>query len=136
MEGNNTMLRLGIGLPLGLGLLMLGQAEAAIQSQAFPYSDLVFSGGAVSVLSYLAWHVIVKEMPTARKDAATDAAAARTDFTKTLDSMAERHERWETLRHEDSQKIGSALNNMAVTCAKVQSRLLEGETHDPDIQSG
>ncbi len=108
-------------LPLALTMGLLGQAEAA--SPSFPFSDTILQGGALAVLAWLAWHLVTKEMPAARKA-----------FTATLDSMAKRHERWETQRHEDSQKIETALNNLAVTCAETRSTMVKGKRDGSKIQ--
>lgn len=41
------------------------------------------------------------------------------DFRETLDAMAERHERWETTRHNDSVTLNDTLRAMSTTCARV-----------------
>jgi len=46
------MLKVAIALPIGVGMLVLGQAPTI---EAFPYVDLVLHGGALSVLAYAVW---------------------------------------------------------------------------------
>jgi len=118
-------------LPLGLGLALLGQAEEISPVSLPMWANLLLQGGALVVLAWAVWHAYRNEMP-----------ASRAGFTKTLDQMAERyermqketldrHERWETSRHADSDKLAEALRGLAVTCAETRRTFTEGPKDGP-----
>jgi hypothetical protein len=49
-------------------------------------------------------------------------------FTDSIDKLTERHDRWERLRHEDSQELTNTLNDLRANCIAVQTKL--GGDHD------
>lgn len=128
------MLRVGPTLLLGVGLFAAGQIEQA--TELFPFAGLLTSGSAVGVLAWAVWYAYRHIIPRQQEA-----------FAKTLDDMAERHERmqqhtldrherWETARHEDSEKIAKSLQTMAVTCAETRhvvtsNPVLPVEPRDP-----
>ena len=134
------MIRLGIALPVGLGLLLAGEVDQITES--FPYSDIILQGGALSVLAWAVWHAYKNLIPELRREIAEDRIRYMTGldklndgFQKTLDSMADRHERteqatadrherWEIQRHADSEKLESTLQGMTAQCARTQARLV------------
>ncbi len=132
------MFKVAVALPMGIAMSVLGQIEPAAES--FPYGDLVLQGGALVVLAYAVWHAYKVEIPGMRKELRED----RVLYNANLDSMAarhermeteicDRHERWEAQRHEDSDKLESALSNLALTCAKTQKQL--ADDHGGPVQS-
>jgi hypothetical protein len=123
--------------PLGTGLLLLGQTDAA---QVLPYGDLILQAGALGVLTWAVWHAYNNLIPGLRKEIMEDRNRytesldrLNVGFQKTLDTMADRHERtetatadrherWESQRHADSEKLESALTTLSATCAKARAR--------------
>lgn len=135
------MWKSALGLPVSYGMMMLGQVEQ--QAQTFPYADLVLQGGALAVLTWAVWHAYKNIIPDLRKEIREDRARYTTSldnlsigFQKTLDTMADRHERaeqatadrferWEAARHADSERLAESLNSMAVTCAETRHAICQ-----------
>ncbi len=124
------MIKVAIALPVGVSMSVLGQAPVA--AEAFPYADLVLHGGALSVLAYAVWHAYKVELPAVRKVLLED----RTRYHESLNSMSDRHERmqketldrherWESDRHQDSTDLREALGTLAVTCASTRKAIAE-----------
>lgn len=61
---------------------------------------------AFAALCWFLWHLVSKAIP-----------AQQERFTKTLDGMAERHERWENDRHGDSERLTECLTQLRENCA-------------------
>lgn len=112
------MLRVGIALPLGVSMMVLGQTAIG---GIFPGADLLLSGSALGVLTWVVWYLLRHFLPQERKA-----------FARTLDVMSERHERmqteasdrherWEKQRHDDSDNLAQGLSELAVTCAASQA---------------
>jgi hypothetical protein len=102
------MWKVAFGLPVGIGMSALGQAEPV--RQTFPYADLVLNGGALAVLAWAVWNAYRNVIPNQQKE-----------FSRTLDAMADRYDQWERQRHEDSGKLTRALHELSLTCAKIQA---------------
>lgn len=103
---------LRIALPTGIALLILGQAD--VGTTAMPDTNLFLSGGGLGILGWLLWYTVAKVQP--RRD---------DRFTKTLNDMAERHERWEIQRHEDSVKLNETLRQLSIKCAETRAKMSE-----------
>lgn len=61
---------------------------------------------AVGALVWVLWHLLTKTLP-----------AQQESFRASLTDMAERHERWETQRHADSQQLTDTLGQLREHCA-------------------
>ena len=135
------MIKVAVALPSGVAMLILGEVDAV--SSVFPYAELVLHGGAVAVLTWAVWHAYSKMIPGLRQDMGADRDRYMTsingiqqEFSKTLIAMADRHERWETQRHEDSEqlrgilssdseKLRGVLSQLSVTCAETRTSMKE-----------
>lgn len=108
------MWKLATTLPFILGASMFAMGQAEPITNAFPYADLVLNGGALAVLAWAVWHAYTRTIPGQQKA-----------FTETLNEMAARHERLESQRHEDSEKLVAGLHELSVTCTKTQTLAIQ-----------
>ena len=92
-------------------IVLFSQAES-IAPSSIPFSDHIMQGGALGVLGWACWYLLCRHLPRERKD-----------FSQSLDKICERHERWENVRHEDSQDLRTAIDGLRTNCAAVQERL-------------
>jgi len=120
-------------------MMLLGQAEGQAPNPVFPYADIMLQGGALAVLTWAVWHAYNNLVPALRKEIQDDRAQymalltkSQESFQKTLDVMADRHERtqqatadrfdrWEALRHADSEKLETSLTSLSVNCAEARN---------------
>lgn len=127
------MLRVGTGLVAGVAMFMMGQTETV--QNAFPFSEIVASTGAVGVLGWAVWYAYMRVIPKQQEQ-----------FAKTLDTMGERfermqndqsnrHERWEATRHADSEKLTDVISSMSIQCARTREAVLS-ELSDEEIRHG
>ena len=86
--------------------VVLFSESSDIVPQAIPFGDTIMRGGALGILTWACWYLMARELPRHRKG-----------FTESLDKICERHERWENIRHEDSQDLRSAIDSLRVNCA-------------------
>lgn len=106
-----------------MALLPVSFAGFAI-AQAAPATPWVQDGmqfSALALMGWALWYLLSKEMPKKREDFNEAITAQRISFTETLDKMSERHDRWETLRHQDSEKLDSTLRNLTENCAATRT---------------
>lgn len=83
-----------------------GEATASASTNA-PYEALTAMGALIAALFYL----LRVYLPAKDKL-----------FTESLRANDERHERWETMRHQDSDKLTDALHALRENCVAVQTR--------------
>ena len=63
-------------------------------------------------------YIIVRYIPELQRQQKEALIAQQKDFTSTLDRMAERFERWETLRDNRDDQLNSTLQSLIAHCAK------------------
>jgi hypothetical protein len=112
------MFKAGIPLAASFAAVLFGQTEAVNE---IPFAGPVTTASAVGALSWALWYFF------------KDSTRQREDFKTTLDSVMERHERmqkdmadrhdkWEECRHEDSQHVSESLNKLAINCSESRSK--------------
>jgi len=108
---------------VALALATLGVVFAA-EATPDPALNWVVQGGSFAALVYVIFHLLKFTIPSYQKQAEADRVA----FQATLDRMANRHDVWEQLRHEDSQLLRESMKEqaasqaeMAKTCARVHA---------------
>lgn len=122
--GRTGMVRMGSLLTVSLGMFLLGQTEGP--ANAVPYGDLMASGGALGILGWAVFYTLTRLVPADRAQNAATLASLQSQYTATLDKMAERHERWEAIRHSDSEALRTALVDLTVNCARVHKIPVQG----------
>lgn len=68
------------------------------------------------------------------KETRKELIAAQEVYHAALDDMADRHERWEKQRHEDSNRLSDTLRDLSGTCARNQAwqQARRPNPHDPE----
>jgi hypothetical protein len=100
----------------GMTAIVLFSQASEFAPDSIPWSDHIMQGGALTILGWACWYLLCKHLPRERKD-----------FSDSLDKICERHERWETTRHQDSQSLREAIDAMRTNCATVHERLMKGQ---------
>jgi len=107
---------------LPAGMLGLLASEDGALPVAIPYAQWV-QGGAAVVVSGLLVYIIVRYIPELQRQQKEALIAQQKDFTSTLDRMAERFERWETLRDNRDDQLNVTLQALIANCATVHSKI-------------
>jgi len=107
---------------LPAGMLGLLASEDGALPVAIPYAQWV-QGGAAAVVSGLLVYIIVRYIPELQRQQKEALIAQQKDFTSTLDRMAERFERWETLRDNRDDQLNVTLQALIANCATVHSKI-------------
>lgn len=107
-------------LGLGLGGFVLGQVDTGIILK--DAASLTGTTAVILALGYLLKFYI----PSLHATAAVERAA----FTATLDKMADRHDNWEKVRHEDSETLHATIMAMTKNCAEAQA-VMRGVPNKP-----
>jgi membrane protein implicated in regulation of membrane protease activity len=102
---------------LPTGMLGLLASEDGMMPVEIPYAQWV-QGGAAAVVSGLLVYIIVRYIPELQRQQKEALIAQQKDFTSTLDRMAERFERWETMRDNRDDQLNSTLQSLIAHCAK------------------
>lgn len=102
---------------LPAGILTMFAADANTLPIEIPYGQWV-QGGAAAVVSGLLVYIIVRYIPELQRQQKEALVAQQKDFTSTLDRMAERFERWETLRDNRDDQLNSTLQSLIANCAR------------------
>lgn len=102
---------------LPTGMLGLLASEEGMMPVEIPYAQWV-QGGAAAVVSGLLVYIIVRYIPELQRQQKEALVAQQRDFSSTLDRMAERFERWETLRDNRDDQLNSTLQSLIANCAK------------------
>lgn len=79
--------------------------------------------GALGVLGWACWHLLTKTVPSQQETFRESLESVQESHARTLDTIADRHERWEELRHKDSERLDATMQQMAVQCAAVQTKM-------------
>ena len=106
---------------LPTGMLGLLASEDGMMPVEIPYAQWV-QGGAAAVVSGLLVYIIVRYIPELQRQQKEVLVAQQRDFSSTLDRMAERFERWETLRDKRDDQLNVTLQALVANCAAVHSR--------------
>ena len=106
---------------LPTGMLGLLASEDGMMPVEIPYAQWV-QGGAAAVVSGLLVYIIVRYIPELQRQQKEALVAQQRDFSSTLDRMAERFERWETLRDKRDDQLNVTLQALVANCAAVHSR--------------
>jgi len=106
---------------LPTGMLGLLASEDGMMPIEIPYAQWV-QGGAAAVVSGLLVYIIVRYIPELQRQQKEALVAQQRDFSSTLDRMAERFERWETLRDKRDDQLNVTLQALVANCAAVHSR--------------
>ena len=106
---------------LPTGMLGLLASEEGMMPVEIPYAQWV-QGGAAAVVSGLLVYIIVRYIPELQRQQKEALVAQQRDFSSTLDRMAERFERWETLRDKRDDQLNVTLQALVANCAKVHSQ--------------
>ena len=106
---------------LPTGMLGLLASEEGMMPVEIPYAQWV-QGGAAAVVSGLLVYIIVRYIPELQRQQKEALVAQQRDFSSTLDRMAERFERWETLRDKRDDQLNVTLQALVANCAAVHSR--------------
>lgn len=123
---------------LALMTMVSGLGVFVGQALPEPITPWVTSSAAVTLSLVVGW-LLMRTIPSLMATIAESRAelnAARATFQATLDRMGDRHERWETLRHEDSEglqkalrddsdRLNETLRGMTQVCSRVQDRMLD-----------
>jgi membrane protein implicated in regulation of membrane protease activity len=102
---------------LPTGMLGLLASEDGMMPVEIPYAQWV-QGGAAAVVSGLLVYIIVRYIPELQRQQKEALVAQQRDFSSTLDRMAERFERWETMRDNRDDQLNSTLQSLIAHCAK------------------
>jgi membrane protein implicated in regulation of membrane protease activity len=102
---------------LPAGILTMFAADANTLPIEIPYGQWV-QGGAAAVVSGLLIYIIVRYLPQLQREQRAAVAELQAGFNATLDRMAERFERWETLRDNRDDQLNSTLQSLIANCAR------------------
>ena len=112
----------------GMKLVLLGAtattATTTLVAQASPEPALVVglgSMGALGVLGWAVWHLLTRTVPEQQETFRKSLEVIQESHSKTLDTVTDRHERWEGIRHTDSERLDETLRQMAAQCAATQA---------------
>ena len=88
---------------------LLGSGVGMVIGQITPdaVSPWATGSAAAVAVSVLAW-LLTRTIPQMQRD-----------FRETLDNISDRHERWETVRHQDSAELNATLRSLSRTCSAV-----------------
>jgi hypothetical protein len=89
-----------------------------------PVPGYIATGGTIGLLGGLLWYLLHKHIPL--KD---------TRFIAAIKDVAERHDRWEQQRHEDTTELIKVLTTLRVTCTKNQAAAVEAARKLAAVQS-
>ena len=77
--------------------------------------------GGLGVLGWAVWYLLTKTVPDQQRTFRKSLESIQESHLQTLDTITERHERWEESRHRDSEQLNTALREMSAQCAVVQA---------------
>jgi len=106
-------------IPVSAAILVLADMVGSIGGDAVP--AIIAQGSALAALIWALYYLLSVYIP--KKDKRIDDLAKT--FSGALDSMAKRHDKWEQLRHEDSQVLRETMAAMRENCASVQASLVK-----------
>jgi len=97
-------------------------AAGDVTTPEFPGLGAIANLSAVGVLAWWAWS-LQSDLREQRKEHTAALDNIRAAHSAVVDRICERSDKWEQLRHADSEQLSETLRALSANCAATQARL-------------